>query len=53
MKKMIGSSKNLMEKYNKFIYEEPSKNDQSNESSILNKRFNHSLENNIFIIFNS
>ena len=52
MKKMIGSSRNLIEKYNKFIYEESSKTDQNNESSILNKKSNNSLEYNIFIIFN-
>ena len=48
MKKLIGSSRNLIEKYNKFIYEESSKIDQSNESSILNKKSNNSLEYNIF-----
>ncbi len=47
MKRMIGSSRNLIEKYNKFIYEESSKTDQSNESSILNKKTNNSLEYNI------
>ena len=40
---MYGTSRNLIQKYNKLIYEENSKNDLSNESSILSKKFGSSL----------
>ena len=40
---MIGSSRSLIERYLKFVYEEPNKNDQNNESSILNKKSSNSL----------
>jgi hypothetical protein len=42
MRKMIGSSRSLIERYLKFVYEEPNKNDQNNESSILNKKSSNS-----------
>ena len=42
MKKTLGSSRNLLEKYNKIIYEETNKNDLNNESSILNKKLHNS-----------
>lgn len=42
MKKTLGSSRNLLEKYNKIIYEETNKNDPNNESSILNKKLHNS-----------
>ncbi len=42
MIKTLGSSRNLLEKYNKIIYEEINKNDPNNESSILNKKLHNS-----------
>ena len=42
MKKTLGSSRNLLEKYNIIIYEETNKNDLNNESSILNKKLHNS-----------
>jgi hypothetical protein len=50
MRKMIGSSRSLIERYLKFVYEEPNKNDQNNESSILNKKSSNSWVYNIFIL---
>ena len=42
MKKTLGSSRSLLEKYNKLLYDDNSKNDTNNESSILNKKMGNS-----------
>ena len=38
LKKFIGPSRNLYEKYTKILYDDNNKNDPDNESSILNKK---------------
>ena len=38
MKKTFGSSRNLSNKYNKFLYDDNIKNDSNNELTILNKK---------------
>ena len=43
MFEFYGASKNLMQKYNKFINEENYKNDLQNESLIINQKFGSSL----------
>ena len=35
---MHGASRNLFNVYSKFLYDDLNKNDQNNESSILNKK---------------
>ena len=42
---MYGTSRNLIQKYNKFVYEENYKNDLNNDSSAFNKKFGSSLVN--------
>jgi hypothetical protein len=42
MKKTFGSLRNLLNKYNKFLYDDNSKNDSNNELTILNKKIKNS-----------
>ena len=40
---MYGTSRNLIQKYNKFVYEENYKIDLNNESLAFNKKLGNSL----------
>ena len=42
MFEFYGASRNMMQKYNKLIYEDNFKNDLQNESLTLNKKFGSS-----------
>ena len=51
MKKTFGSSRNLSNKYNKFLYDDNIKNDSNNELTILNKKIGNLWVNDFLFLY--